>query len=174
MATTDTDDSAIAAAASAGFRVIPNAGYRIAHRDRDQHDVVGERPEQVLADDRHGRPRQVDRGRDGTRVASDEGDVRCLDGDVRAGADRDTEVGTGDGGRVVDPVADHGHDQPARLEALDGGRLVSRARFGLDPIRRDADGARDGLGRRPPVAADEPDLDAGRGHASGRRPRQSA
>ena len=50
LATTVTDESAIAPAASAGERAIPNAGIEDAHRDRDEHDVVGERPEQVLAD----------------------------------------------------------------------------------------------------------------------------
>ena len=56
LATTLTDERAIAPAARAGERLIPKAGYEHAHRDRDEHDVVGERPEQVLADDRSSSP----------------------------------------------------------------------------------------------------------------------
>ena len=35
-------------------------------------------------------------------------DVRRVDGDVRARADGDADIRAGEGGRVVDAVADHG------------------------------------------------------------------
>ena len=111
--TTATDDSAIAPAASAGLTGRsrrPGSSTPIA--TGMSSDVVGERPEQVLADDRHRGPRQADRGGDAARVAADERDAGGLDRDVGAGADRDPEVGPGERRGVVDAVADH-RDRPA-------------------------------------------------------------
>ena len=53
------------------------------------------------------------------QVAAHERDVGRLDGHVGAGAHRDADVGLGQGRRVVDPVADHGHDTAVGLQALD-------------------------------------------------------
>jgi hypothetical protein len=80
------------------------------------------------------------------------------DGDVRAGADGDAEVGGGQGGGVVDAVADHGHDVAVRLEGGDPVGLVGRQHLGDDVL--DADLAGDGLGGRGVVAGDHPYLQA--------------
>ena len=65
----------------------------------------------------------------------------------------------GDGRGVVDPVADHRHDEVARLEAFDRRGLVVGPGLGFDPIRGDAKLAGHGLRGRPAIAGHEPDLD---------------
>ncbi len=55
------------------------------------------------------------------QVAADEGEIAGLDGDVGPGAHGDAEVGLGEGGGVVDSVADHRH-HPSLLSADDGPR----------------------------------------------------
>lgn len=54
----------------------------------------------------------------------DQHDVGGLDGHVGAGADGDADVGLSEGGRVVDPVPDHGHPEPPPLQLLHFGHLV--------------------------------------------------
>src|SRR5690606_7685287 len=94
-------------------------GVEHARGDGDPDGVVDERPEQVLFHRAHGAAREPDRGGDAGQIAAHEGDVAGLDGDVGPGADGDPDVGLGEGGRVVDPVADHRHDLPLGLEATD-------------------------------------------------------
>src|SRR6266487_4902924 len=69
--------------------------------DRDSDGVVGEGEEQVLPDITHGCFRQGDRGDDPGEGAGDEGDVGGLDRHVGAGADRQPDVGSGEGGGIV-------------------------------------------------------------------------
>ena len=84
------------------------------------------------------RAREGDRRDHAARVAADEGDVGRLDGHVGAGADRDPEVGRGEGRGVVDPVADHGHDLAPgaaarrRPPALSPGRTSATDALGRD------------------------------------------
>ena len=52
------------------------------------------------------------------RVAAHQDDVGGLDGHVGAGADGDAHVRLGQRRRVVHAVADHGHDEAARLHLL--------------------------------------------------------
>ena len=54
----------------------------------------------------------VDRVGHRAQVAADQGQVGGLDRRVGAGAHRQAQVGLGERGGVVDPVADHG-DRPA-------------------------------------------------------------
>ena len=63
--------------------------------DRDEQDVVAERPAQALLDRGDGAAGQRDRGHDAVQVAADQGDVGGGDGHVGAGADRHAEVGPG-------------------------------------------------------------------------------
>ena len=87
-------------------------------------DVVGERPEQVALDRRQRAAGEPDRvGRD-AQVAAHQGEVAGLDGDVGAGAHGQAEVGLGEGGGVVDAVADHRHDPALGLQPLDDVDLV--------------------------------------------------
>ena len=139
----------------------PEGRVEHAHRDRDQHDVVGERPEQVLADDPERGARQRDRRRDQPRVAADQRDVRGLDGHVRAGPDGHAEVGAGQRRGVVDAVADHRDPPPLALEPRHQRLLVGGQRLGHDAVGRDADLAPDRLGGGPRVAGEQPHLEAG-------------
>ena len=54
---------------------------------------------------------QADGVAGGAQVAAHEREVAGLDGDVGAGAHGEAEVGLGEGGGVVDAVADHRHDR---------------------------------------------------------------
>ena len=81
-----------------------------------------------------------------------------LDRDVRAGADRDPDIGGRECGGVVDAVADHGDRAAALLEALDGSGLVRRQHLRGDLV--DAEPARDRVGDRLAVAGDHRDPDA--------------
>ena len=70
-----------------------------------------------------------------------------LDGDVGAGAHGEAEVGLGERGGVVDPVADHGHDPTLVLQAADDGDLVLGQHLGDHVV--DADLGGHGPGRAP-------------------------
>ena len=74
--TTVTDDSAMAPGGQDRVEQDPGERVEDAHRDRDQDRVVGERPEQVLADVAHRRPRQADRGHEPAQVAVHQGHAR--------------------------------------------------------------------------------------------------
>ena len=92
----------------------------------DGGDVVAEGPEQVGLDGAQGAPGQADGVGGDAQVAVDEGEVAGFDGDVGAGAHGDPEVGLGEGGGVVDAVADHGDDVAVGLEASDDVRPCRR------------------------------------------------
>src|SRR5690242_15691721 len=74
---------------------------------RKRGDVVGERPEEIALDRAQRRAREPDGVADRAKVTADKRDVGGLDRGVGAGRERDPEVGLGERGRVVDPVADH-------------------------------------------------------------------
>ena len=65
-------------------------------------------------------------------------------------------------GRVVDAVADHRDPAALGLEPLDRRVLVAGQHLGDDVVRGDADLARDGVGGRPRVAGEQPDVEPGR------------
>ena len=72
----------------------------------------------------------------GPQVAAHQGEVAGLDGDVGAGAHGDAEVGLGQGGGVVDAVADHGHDAALGLQPLDDVDLVGGQHLGDHVVGR--------------------------------------
>ncbi len=117
-------------------------------RDGNRDDVVAERPEQVLADDRHGAAREVDAAGDARDVAADQRDVGRFDRDVGAAADGEADVGGGQRRRVVDAVADHADLVAFFLQAL---RISSSLSAGVARAITsiDADFARDVAARRP-------------------------
>jgi hypothetical protein len=93
-------------------------------------------PTEVLDHLAVGALRQADDGDDVARVVAHEDDVGGLDGDVGAGADGDADIGLGQGGRVVDAVADHRHRRALGLQLADLGGLVAGEDLGevlLDP-----------------------------------------
>ena len=79
-----------------------------------------------------------------SQVAADEGEVAGFDGDVGAGAHGDPEVGLGEGGGVVDTVADHGHGLALGLQAADDVDLVGGQDLGDDGVDADLVGDRPG------------------------------
>ena len=70
---------------------------------RDRDDVVAGRPPEVLHHLAVGRPAERDDSRHVSRIASHEHDVARLDGDVRAGADRDPDVRRTSAGASLTP-----------------------------------------------------------------------
>ena len=111
-------------------------------RQRDRGDVVGKSPEQVLLDDLQRPTRHPDRVHGCQQVRTNERDVRGLDRHVRAGAHREAQslgASLGEGGGVVDAIADHGHVVPLSLELGDDVALVPGQDLGAHVLLRDAD-----------------------------------
>ncbi len=102
---------------------------------------------EVLADDAARAAREAQETRQGLEVVAHEGDVGGLERDVGAGgAHGDAQVGGGEGGRVVDAVADH-RDQPmAPPQVLDGRDLVGGQEAGADLVDAGLTGDRGGRG----------------------------
>ena len=92
---------------------------------RDQEGDHAEAEEQVLADDPAGLAAETDDDRELGEVVAHERDVGGLEGDVGAGGTHgDADGGVGQGGGVVDAVADHGDLALLGAEPFDGGDLV--------------------------------------------------
>src|ERR671916_790974 len=125
--------------------------------DRDERDVVGEGPEQVLLYVPHRGLREIYGAGDAAHVAGDQGQIRRLHRDVRAGAYGDAYVGPRQGRGVVDPVADHAYPLSLGLEPLYFVRLVLREDLGEDPVNAELAG--DGPGGSLVVARDHGDLE---------------
>ena len=89
-------------------------------------------------------PRQGYRVRDGARVAADQGHVGGLDRRVGAGAHGQAQIGLGERGGVVDPVADHGHRAALVLQAPDRVQLAARVHPGDHVVDADLAGDRAG------------------------------
>src|SRR5260221_6233735 len=126
-------------------RVADHSDRAGGHRDRgehrrqdagggqgDEHQVVAERPAEVLADDPAGGAGQQDGVGDGADAAVDDGDVGGGHGRAGAGGDRDADVGGGERGGVVDAVADHGDRAALAAQPGDQRGLVLRQQFGVD------------------------------------------
>ena len=94
--------------------------------ERDRRDVVGEGPDQVAANGAQSPAGQCDRVGNDVEALSHQDDVGGLHRHVGAADHRQAQVGGRECGRVVDPVADHRHPSPGRLQPFDDGRLVGR------------------------------------------------
>ena len=120
---------------------------------REGGDVVAERPEEVALDRRERAAREPDGIRARAQVARDERDVGGLDRDVRAGADREAEIGLRERRGIVDAVADHRDDAALVLQPADDSGLVLGQDVG-DHLGDPHLGG-DGAGRRGVVAGQE-------------------
>ena len=60
-------------------------------------------------------PGELDRADHAGEFATHQSDVGGLDGDIRPGADGDTNVGLGQGWGVINAVADHGYQSVRNL-----------------------------------------------------------
>ena len=111
--------------------------------DGDADGVVEEGPEQVLVYVAQRGAGHADGGGDVAQLALHEHDVGRVDGDVGTGSDGDADVGAGQGGGVVDAVADHGDlallhelaDDALLAVGQDAGDDLVHARLGADGLR---------------------------------------
>ena len=158
LVTTVTELNAIAAAAMSGESRSPMNGYKHAHGYRDAERVVAEGADQILAHVAHRRSADLDRRHNAHQAALDQRDVACLDGDVGAGADGESDIGLRQRRCIVDAVADHADGLAFELQLLHLVRLVVGQHFGKHAI--DADLARDGAARALVVAGQHDDFDA--------------
>ena len=99
------------------------------------------------------RPAQADGVGGGPQVAGDQREVAGLDSDVGAGPDAQAEVGLSERGRIVDAVADHGHDAALGLKSPNDVGLLGRQDLGDDLL--DADLGGDRAGGRLVVASEQ-------------------
>jgi len=83
-------------------------GEDVEHGQGDGGDVVGEGPEEVLADDAEGAAGEFESGRDSHEAVGCEQDVTGAFGEVGAGGHGDAEIGGCEGRGVVDAVAEEG------------------------------------------------------------------
>ena len=87
------------------------------------------------------------------QIAAHQGQVAGLDRDVGARSHRQPEIGLGEGGGIVDAVADHGDHSAFTLQTCDRVDLVARQHFG-DHLC-DSDLVGDGAGRGGVVAGQQ-------------------
>ncbi len=123
MSATTMVEALINTAPAAGDRVMP--AEESTPRQVEWEEVVARTPGQVLEHltvaARDSQP-QDPQHRTGIRRRQDH--AGRLDDNVGSGADGDADVGPGQGGSIVDAIADHGHLETARLETGDGPILV--------------------------------------------------
>ena len=85
-------------------------------RDRNQNHIIGESPEEILLDVAHRCPAQCHRRRRRAEVARHQNDIGRLDGDIRAAADRKTDIGFRQRRRIIDAIANEGDRAMPRAE----------------------------------------------------------
>ena len=112
------------------------------------------------------------RASDAGEIAFDQRDAGALHRDVGAGAHRDADIGFGEGGRVVDAVASHGHDAAFAAQPPHDGVLLLGQNLGLDI--GDAEFCGDRLRGDAIVAGQHDDADAVGAQRSRARPASSA
>src|SRR3712207_6093820 len=125
--------------------------------NRDERDVVGEGPEQVLLYVSDRGLREIYGAGDAAHVAGDQGQVGGLHRDVGARAYGDAYLGLRESGSVIDAVADPADLLAFGLESLYFVRLVLREDLGEDPVYAQLAG--DGPGGPLVVARDHGDLE---------------
>ena len=112
-----------------------------ARGERDADDIIDERPEKILTNVAQRRAAEPNGGGNVAHAAFHKHNVRGVDGDVRSGADGETDVRARERRGVVDAVAHHG-DLADLAQLSDHGLLAIRehpGHHGVDPGRR-ADG----------------------------------
>ena len=124
---------------------------------RNADDVIDEGPEQVLMDVAQRRAAEPDGGRNVQKRTFHQHHIRRVDGDVGARADGNAGIGGGEGGCIVDAVADHG-DRPVFLQLTDDGLLAAGQHACHDVV--DARELADGRRRARVVARQHDDADA--------------
>ncbi len=114
--------------------------------DADRVDAKGE-DEDVLPDDADGLTRQAQQQGQRTKWIAHEDHVARLGGDVGArAADGQADIGTGQGGRVVDAVAHYGHTLAGLLPSCDEIRFLPRQQLGMNLAQLQGSGKAPGDG----------------------------
>src|SRR5918998_4572338 len=129
-----------------------------ARRDRDQQNVVGEGPEEVLLYVPYGCLREPYGPRHPAHVPRDERQVCGLHRHIRAGACRHADVRSRQGRSVVDPVANHRDDLAFGLKLLDLALLVLGQDLGENAVNAELTSY--GVRRPAVVAGQHGDLEA--------------
>ena len=111
--------------------------HQHAGRDRDQHHVVNERPEQVLADDLERPAREPQRIGHRGEVTAQQRERARRHRHVGTARHGQPHVGARQGGCVIQAVAHHGDPVAALLQPLDGGAFFGGGHAGEDMIRGD-------------------------------------
>ena len=96
--------------------------------------------------------------RDSGQIALDEGDTSALHGDIGARAHRDTDIGFGQRGGIVDPISGHCNDSTLAFKTPNDGVLLIRQNAGFH--LSDAELAGDGLSGYAIVAGQHQDADS--------------
>src|SRR5262249_8257645 len=119
---------------------------------------VTEDETEVPPHDAHAATRAGERGEDAVEIAANDGHRGGGEGQIRAPAEGDADVGGLQGCRVVDAVPDDGHGAAAAAEPGDDPLLLLGGGVGVD--EGDAGLAGDGARRLLAVAGDEGDAHA--------------
>ncbi len=104
-----------------------------ARGERDADDIIDERPEKILTNVAQRRAAEPDGGGHVAHAAFHKHNVRRVDGDVRSGADGETDVRARKRRGIVDAVAHHG-DLAALAQLPDHGLLAVREYSGDDGV----------------------------------------
>ena len=93
-----------------GVELPVQGGIEYACGDGNADGIIKERPEQVLLDIAQHAAGKLQSGGDIGGIAVHQDDIGGINGNIGAGADGDADIGTHQGGRVIDAVAHHGDD----------------------------------------------------------------
>lgn len=124
---------------SCEYRVQEPSEERVeqASGERDSHNIVNERPEEVLLDAAHREPRELHGFDEFRYITPKKGDACRLDGHVSPGCHGDTDVGLRQGGSVIYAVSGHSNRPAFSLQLLDGPELVFGQYLGDDFVYAD-------------------------------------
>lgn len=92
--------------------------HRIQHprRDRQRDQIVQRGPEEIQNDPSENHTTQRNQRHHAAQIRHED-ETRRLHRDIRASSDSDANIRDGQGGRVVDPITDHGDGRAAALAA---------------------------------------------------------
>ena len=96
-------------------------GIEEAGGEGNAEEVVADGPGEVLAHDAERLAGEGEGGGNGGGLGAEEEDVAGFLGEIGAGAHGDAGVGLGEGGGVVDAVADHGYAEAGFLQCANAG-----------------------------------------------------
>ena len=126
-------------------------------RDRDQNHIIGKSPEKILLDIAHRDPAQRHRHGDPAEVTRHQNDICRLNRDIRAAADRKTDIGFRQRRRIIDAITDECDGSMPHAELPERGELSFRQHFGDDYVDPDLFGNR--LGRTTIIAGHHDDFE---------------